>query len=244
MLYAKKISALVLSRKNIGEADRLVTFFTKEQGLVRAIAKGVRKIPSSRGGHLEPFTKVSVILNESRAGVYVGAVETEEYFTPLHEDSDASTRVRRVLHAFMKFFDTDQVVPPLFDALCHSWDTLPRVPQGKRMMIESSLYLQTMQLAGVLPELSACAECGVSKCSDAVVISFGEGVWRCMSCQPMKHRVENSLSSRQFSVLRYLVEKPQDASRIAISDEEALRIEQTVHKLVAHAMEEPAVVYS
>src|SRR3990167_584267 len=97
MSHAKKVEALVLFRKNIGEADRLVMFFTKEYGLIRAIAKGVRKIPSSRGGHLEPLTKVSVLLNESKVGVYVGAVETIEYFQALHVDIDATARVKRVL---------------------------------------------------------------------------------------------------------------------------------------------------
>ncbi len=244
MPHAKKVEALVFFRKNIGEADRMVTFFTKEHGLIRAIAKGVRKIPSSRGGHLEPLTKVSVLLNESRAGVYVSSVETEEYFKELHQDIDATTRVRRVLYAFMKFFDTGQGLPQMFDALQSSWAVFPQLSVPKRRLVESSLYLQTMQLAGVLPELSACAECSVPKTSDAVVISFGEGVWRCLSCHPTPYGTTDSLSPRQFSVLRYLAVKPEHAGRIAVTDEEALHVERAVHSLVAHAMEEPSMVYS
>lgn len=244
MPSANKVEALVFFRKNIGEADRMVTFFTKEHGLVRAIAKGVRKIPSSRGGHLEPLTKVSVLLNESRAGVYVGNVETEEYFRNLHADIDATTRVRRVLYAFMKFFDTGQGLPQLFDALDLSWKLFPQLPLQKRRLVESSLYLQIMQLAGVLPELSACAECSLPKTQDAIVISFGEGVWRCLSCHPTLHDATDSLSPRQFSVLRYLAVKPEDAGRIAVTEEEALHVERAVHQLVAHAMQEPSMVYS
>lgn len=244
MPHAKKVEALVFFRKNMGEADRMVTFFTKEYGLVRAIAKGVRKIPSSRGGHLEPLTKVSVLLNESKAGVYVGSVETEEYFKNLHADMDATARVRRILYAFMKFFDTGQGLPQMFDALEVSWKTFPELPVRKRRLIESALYLQTMQLAGVLPELSACAECGVPKTEDSVVISFGEGIWRCLSCHPTLQDTTHSLSPRQFSVLRYLAVQPGHASRIAVTDEEALHVERAVQHLVAHAMEEPSMVYS
>ena len=61
MPSSQRVYALVLFRKNIGESDRLVTFLTKEHGIIRAIAKGVRKIPSSRGGHVEPFTLVHVV---------------------------------------------------------------------------------------------------------------------------------------------------------------------------------------
>ena len=47
-------SGVVLKRVNFGEADRLVTVFTEESGKVIALAKGVRRLTSSRKGALEP----------------------------------------------------------------------------------------------------------------------------------------------------------------------------------------------
>lgn len=57
------LHALILSRTNVGEADRRLKLFTFEQGLVRVIAKGVRRIPSRRGGHLEPFTRILALVS-------------------------------------------------------------------------------------------------------------------------------------------------------------------------------------
>lgn len=38
-----RYTALVLRKKEVGETDRLYTFYTKEQGKVRAVARGIRK---------------------------------------------------------------------------------------------------------------------------------------------------------------------------------------------------------
>lgn len=158
MPSSQKVSALVFSRKNIGEADRLVTFFTREQGLVRAVAKGVRKIPSSRGGHLELFTGLQALLYESRTGVYVGAAETEHYFHDLHEDHDATRRAYRGVYVFLKLFDVGQHHPELFDAFVRAWQHFPHISQGKRMLLECSLHLQIIRSAGLMPDLRESAK--------------------------------------------------------------------------------------
>lgn len=56
------IEAIVLSRKNVGEADRIITVFSKEYGKLRLIAKGIRRITSKRAPHLEVFTKLSCLV--------------------------------------------------------------------------------------------------------------------------------------------------------------------------------------
>lgn len=43
----------VVKRINLGEADRFVTLFTKNNGKVEVLAKGVRKITSRRSSHVE-----------------------------------------------------------------------------------------------------------------------------------------------------------------------------------------------
>ena len=57
---------IILKRSNYGEADRILTLFTKNHGKLRIIAKGVRKITSRRGGNLELFNHVSVYLNKGK----------------------------------------------------------------------------------------------------------------------------------------------------------------------------------
>jgi DNA repair protein RecO (recombination protein O) len=54
---------IVLKRHNVGEADRILTVFTKRFGKIRVIAKGVRRITSRRAGHIEVFSRVVLTLH-------------------------------------------------------------------------------------------------------------------------------------------------------------------------------------
>lgn len=49
---------IVLSRKNYGEADRILIVISKDFGKLSLLAKGIRKIKSKKRGHLEIFSKV------------------------------------------------------------------------------------------------------------------------------------------------------------------------------------------
>lgn len=42
-----------MSRRNYGEADRIVTFFTRDYGKITVLCKGVRRPRSRKAGHLE-----------------------------------------------------------------------------------------------------------------------------------------------------------------------------------------------
>lgn len=57
MATSYKSMGIVLKRKNYGETDRLVTIYSKDIGKITVLAKGVRKINSSRAGSLEPGTE-------------------------------------------------------------------------------------------------------------------------------------------------------------------------------------------
>ena len=58
--------AIVLSRFDYGEADRILTLITPGGGKLKAIAKGIRRPTSRIGGSLEPFAELNVLLARGR----------------------------------------------------------------------------------------------------------------------------------------------------------------------------------
>jgi len=56
------VQGIILKRKNVGEADRLLTVFTREQGKMQIKAKGVRRIASKRASYIEPLNIASLTL--------------------------------------------------------------------------------------------------------------------------------------------------------------------------------------
>ena len=68
--------AVVLRCQKLGESDRIVTLFTRRHGLVRAVAKGVRRTSLKFGARLEPFGHIDVQIAEGRGTLHtVGQVE-------------------------------------------------------------------------------------------------------------------------------------------------------------------------
>src|SRR5699024_6923513 len=58
--------AVVLRTQKLGEADRIVTLLTRQHGLVRGVAKGVRRTKSRFGARLEPFMHIDIQLYRGR----------------------------------------------------------------------------------------------------------------------------------------------------------------------------------
>lgn len=62
----RKTEGIILKRSNYGEADRILTIFTKHYGKIKALAKGVRRITSRRGGNVELFNQAVIFLHQGR----------------------------------------------------------------------------------------------------------------------------------------------------------------------------------
>src|SRR3979490_581152 len=56
--------AIVLRTYNLAEADRIAVCLTRSAGLVRAVAKGARRMKSRFGAALEPFTLIRLAFYE------------------------------------------------------------------------------------------------------------------------------------------------------------------------------------
>ncbi|KKQ99600.1 MAG: repair protein RecO protein [Microgenomates group bacterium GW2011_GWC1_39_12] len=75
-LSVYRVSAFILRRSNVGEADKILTIFSKKIGKFRVIAKGIRKISSRRGPHVDLFNEVSMMLHHGKTMDIVTEVAT------------------------------------------------------------------------------------------------------------------------------------------------------------------------
>lgn len=61
-----KTEGIIIRRLNFGEADRIITIFTKNYGKIKAVAKGIRRIKSRRASSLELFNHSVIFLRQGR----------------------------------------------------------------------------------------------------------------------------------------------------------------------------------
>lgn len=103
MIRTYKAEAIILSRKNIGEADKLITVFTKQYGKKTVIGKGIRRINSRRAPHLELFSRVIVNLHHGRSWDIITEVSPIEIFTILRK------KLGRIGYAYIALELTDRL---------------------------------------------------------------------------------------------------------------------------------------
>lgn len=111
------VDGIVLSRRNVGEADKIVTLFTRGFGKKKCLAKGIRKVGSKRGPLLEPFSHVRLLL---RSSSYID-IATE--VAPIATHELLRTRLERVsmgyiaLELIERFTVFDEEQDDIFHAL-------------------------------------------------------------------------------------------------------------------------------
>src|SRR5436305_15151096 len=77
---------IVLKAYNYGEADHILTLFTPNAGKLRAVAKGVRRTKSRMSGHLDLFTRSTLLVARGRQLDIVTQAETIENFAAMRTD--------------------------------------------------------------------------------------------------------------------------------------------------------------
>lgn len=85
MIRTYSCEAIIIARRNIGEADKLLTLFTREYGKKKVIAKGIRKVGSRRGPYLELFSHLKLLLHPGRTFDFVTEVNGIEPFLLLRK---------------------------------------------------------------------------------------------------------------------------------------------------------------
>ena len=155
-------AGVVLRTHKLGEADRIITLLTRERGLVRAVAKGVRKTSSRFGGRLEPFMHVDLQLAEGRSLDIITQVETLNPFArDLGSDYPAYTAGTAMLETAERLVSEDG--EPAVQQVQLLVGALKALVAGRSTpsLILDSYQLRALAVAGFAPSFDACARCGV-----------------------------------------------------------------------------------
>ena len=155
-------SGVVLRTHKLGEADRIITLLTRERGVVRAVAKGVRKTSSRFGGRLEPFMHVDLQLAEGRSLDIITQVETLNPFArDLGSDYPAYTAGTAMLETAERLVSEDG--EPAVQQVQLLVGALKALVAGRSTpsLILDSYQLRALAVAGFAPSFDACARCGV-----------------------------------------------------------------------------------
>ena len=202
-----RCEALTLKKSPVGEADLVVTLFTKDRGKLRAVAKGARRTSSKLMGHFEPLTHVRLSLAQGRNLDYVTQAQVIESFANLKQDLGAITKGLYLAELVDGFGSEASSNQPLYQMAVEILKSIGQDPESEWPLRFFELHL--LRLSGLMPELYRCVECQEFLSPGNHRFSPTLGGTLCPNCQPAESQARvRPLSLRVLKVLRLLHRSP------------------------------------
>lgn len=175
--------AVVLRTQKLGEADRIITLFTKEHGRIKAVAKGVRRTKSKFGARLEPTSYVDLQLYAGKSLDIVTEVTSIENFgEALSADYKNWTTANSILEAAERFTENEHE-PALqqFNLVVGALRALAHGTYDSSLILDAYL-LRSLSVAGFAPSMTVCSRC--DKPGPHKYFSLVGGGSVCVDCKP------------------------------------------------------------
>jgi DNA repair protein RecO (recombination protein O) len=152
--------AVAYASRDLGEADRIIDFLTRDHGRLSAVARGARRSRKRFGGRLEKFVCVELHALERTAGslARIEDVRVKEYFPGLSDELDRFSMAEAWLELAGRFAVPGEEGTAGFDELLAVW----RVIQQGEMTV-GGFYLGLLYSLvghGVMAPINCCAGCG------------------------------------------------------------------------------------
>lgn len=142
---------IVLKRSNFGEADRILTVFTHEYGKFSCVAKGVRKITSKKGPHIELFTHSNLYFVKTSSLPIITQATTINAFPNLKKNLETTRIAFSGLELLDRLLVDDHPQPNIFRdflKLLTYLDTGNELLEAKQSLLVSRFQLKILDELG------------------------------------------------------------------------------------------------
>jgi len=191
----KQSEAIILRSQNIGEQDKIVSFFSRDKGIIKGIAKGARKFGNRFGSSLEPLSLVKIFYYEKERKdlVTVSNCDLLESFFDLQKDLQTSFTLSYFTELIEEFSLTRAKDDILYRLL---FMTLKSLKNGKDLNFLTRYFeAWLLKINGVLPDFQKCKKCHKPFSAPGWLSPKKDGVF-CDTCAVQKkEKVQPELAS-------------------------------------------------
>src|SRR5881296_3536454 len=177
-----KSAAVVIGSFDLGESDRVVTFYSREHGKVRGVAKASRRMRSRFGGALELFTLGELIFFDTGRTdlVRVDHFDVLDPFAAIRTDLERLGQGAWIVECVNRLTAERDPHAALFGLLTRALRALASAAGPPRVAI--CFGVRCLDVLGHRPRLDRCAECG--RAYPFARPALGEGGVVCEACRP------------------------------------------------------------
>lgn len=230
--------AIILRTYNLSEADKIVVCLTRTSGVVRAVARGARKLKSRFGAGLEPFTVVqaSYYEKENRELLSLRQAEILNSYFHLAAKEQIVEGLAYMSELTIEFAPPHEPNEKLFRMFRANLEALEQSPDQLPALVR---YFEVwiLKLSGFLPDLRHCAECGEILTEQGRAFLNAELKARCSVCSKGLGAILHRETQAQLKAIQRLSPKEFARSISTEKKESWDDVGQITQKLIGRALE-------
>jgi len=223
----KRTEGIVLTNHKYGEADLIVTYLSKEYGILYLYAKSCRKIKSRFGSSLEPFTysRIAFIGKEQTNLPKLVQSDIIISFNQLRESYTLFFTLSEIVELTLKLFPEKTQEKKLFILLFNTLQMIDKYPKNSGIFI-TFYKIRILQFGGFSPILDRCIRCG----GKGEKFYISEGGILCHVCADYDYigkyiKVSESMKNLYKFLLKV---EPETVARLRIKETLRNRLEELI----------------
>jgi DNA repair protein RecO (recombination protein O) len=228
--------AFALRTYSLAEADKICVFLTRDQGKVRGVAYGARKLKSRFGSSLEPFTEVALTYfqKEGRELVSISSCEIlRSHFNRAARDVETASAFSYMAELVTEFLPEHDPNERLYRLVAATLEAMEQEPDPTLILRYFESWL--LRLVGFYPDTSRCTSCDQSVGADESVFLTVEGAPRCSACSGGRGiSVDHALRNTVQEMFRL---HPLAFARTHVSSDHSRRIGEINYQIIRHTLE-------
>ena len=200
-----KTDGLVIREQTTGEQDRLITVLTRSNGIIRAFSNGGRNPKNKNVSATGLLCYSDFSIDKTGKGAYIIREATaKEVFFSLREDIVKLSLAQYFAELAYELSPREENSDEFLRLFLNS---IYFISNQKRNVgiIKAATELRVLSLAGYMPSLVACENCGQYE-SEKMFFSPGSGKIWCENCKPEERTL--TVSSGIIAAMRHICFSP------------------------------------
>lgn len=199
---------VILKQTPFGETSRIITLLSRDFGLLRGVAKGVRQQSSRLARFLEPLTEVELVLYYyTDRDLHLISKSSE--LNPFHQLRSNPLRLAHslvIVEHVLRLLPAEDPSPQIYELLVESLRLLDEGAVNERFVL-LAFRVKLLHLLGIAPRLEGCITCGKKLTSRVNIFFPSQGGFICEECPPpwREGRMTERLGERALRVRREVV---------------------------------------
>ena len=213
-----RTDGLIIKEQNIGEQDKLVHALTKSHGVIKAFVRGAKNIKNQKCAPSSLLSYSRLTFYKSRDSYIIGDARIIKIFSKLRGDVKKTCLAQYFCELALTVCPQDQPAENFLSLMLNSLYLLSE-DKRKAELVKPCFEMRLAAMAGYLPDLVMCGECGVYA-AEEMYFSPRTGKILCASCHGIRADGWVKLSEAAMTALRHTVYSDDDKLfSFSLSDE-------------------------